>query len=305
MTTEEFEGLPVNGHSLALKGTGDGLSNAMAISKSQIRKGDTVFLLIRASAGAVKFVPDNDMDAWKSREQTLVAETIAIVDAAFAETRINEQRAAEDRKRGIVPIPVRDPADRGEVVHTDENGVVLTEAEVAERQGRGAPVVALSPAVVEYDGDPDRRRMWPDEFDRGEPRPEVGALTVDGVVTSLLDPTSGAVIEVGGSPDGTANADGDPSTSSESTEGGDDDVLIGDVPAGDEFPSSGSPAGDADPGLVDFLAGSVGEVKVRVEANLGVSFLSRALEVELGASKARPGVVSALKDRIAVLDGFA
>jgi hypothetical protein len=147
---EEFEGLPVYGHSLELKGAGDGLSNAMAITKPHIRKGDTVYLLIRSTAGAVQFVPDKESDGWKSRKQTLMAETIAIVDEAFALSRIEEQKEAEDRRKGIVKLPGMASTPGVEVV-VDENGIVLTEAEIAERRGDGRPIVSSSPVIAEFD----------------------------------------------------------------------------------------------------------------------------------------------------------
>lgn len=290
----EFEGLPITGHALALKGTGDGLSKAVAVKPTTLHKGDTVDLLVRARAGNVLMREDKDNpDAW-IREQSLMAETITIVEREFSDSRIEAQREANDKAKGIVKLPFPAPLVKGDVVHTDESGNVLTDAEVAERRGHGQAVVEVAPAVVVYtDGS---RAMWPDEYPKGAPRPAVGDGGPDGVVEQLLDHVTGEPIgvdtsgDISGADTGDGAGHGDGSVDA-STDTEPDDFFDIDAP-------------DVDPAILAFLEGSVGEVKMRVRQQLSRQMLEGALAVEQsGPNRARPAVVTVIEARLVELAG--
>jgi hypothetical protein len=299
----DFEGLPVVAQSLVLKGTGDGLSKAMAVKPVHIGKGDTVDLLIRARAGSVKFDPHkDDPDAWV-RVETLTAETITIVDREFAQASIEQQEAANDRALGRTKIPFPPAVDKGALVVTDENGVVLTPAEIAERRGDGRPVVETGPAVVVYDDG--SRALWPDEFDRDVLRPTIG----EDDVADLLDPTTGESFGLagdvgeGGSTDATATDD-DGSLSPAEVAALDEMTIPledddwEDVPAVDNLPTS-----------VDFevLAGTVKQITADVEACTDIGRLLRLLRGERqgagSASKPRASLITAIEARIVEVGG--
>lgn len=201
----EYKGLPIAGHALALKGAGDGLSKAMRVSPTDLDPGEEIDLLVRAKAGNVTHKVD-DIDAPSSWtiEQSLTAQTITIVSREFADDRIAQQLLAEaklkeddERKRGIHKLPGTGIGDKGDLVHVDENGVLLTAAEVAERRGDGRPVFEqgpLAPVVVVFD---DGSRLgWPDEYPKGDPRPRRGDThpDTDAVVDHLLDHDTGEVV---------------------------------------------------------------------------------------------------------------
>ncbi|HRE00725.1 MAG TPA: hypothetical protein PLV68_05465, partial [Ilumatobacteraceae bacterium] len=143
----------------------------------------------------------------------------------------SEHRVGVAERSGEYPLP-----GYGDVGYTDGSGVVLTDAEVAERQGRGLPVVEVIPAVVVYS---DRSRvMWPDDFASGAVRPQIGdALNEDEpevMVEDLLDAKTGeSLIDAEAAP-------GEP---------GDEVVILVDD---DEDVAVDEVVDDPDPGLVSF-----------------------------------------------------
>lgn len=283
----EFEGFPIVGHELVLKGTGSGLEKAVAVSPVALHKGDIVDILIRARAGDVLMKePKDQPEAWL-RVQNLTAQTITIVNRDVSDDLIEAQRVAEEKKLGIVRIPFESgPRDKGPVVHTDASGVVLTDAEYAELVGRGEPVLEVSPVIVEFEDDESRRLLWPDEFAFGSRRLAVGdEVFGEGFVTALIDPVTGVRLFAMATVD---------------------DLLDGEIQHADgtvaQVKVGSIEASDLDPALVVFLDGSASEVKGRVGKQLSVQFLDAALETELAAMKPRPAVVNSIKERLQELD---
>lgn len=197
-TTEQFEGRDVVGTNLILTGTGAGLEQAIAVRNVAMHIGDDVHLLIKARVQKVRHDPaDKDRVDELLRINILKAETIAIVDAEFASDQIEAQVLAQEKAKGIVRLPLLPPLPKGDIVVTDENGVVLTPAEIAERRGDGRPVVVRgnTPCVVEWDEDPETRAYWPDGFDANVPRPVVGDVSEEGTVTGLFSMETGLPLE--------------------------------------------------------------------------------------------------------------
>jgi hypothetical protein len=225
------------------------------------------------------------------------ADTMTIVDREFASEKLDAQRVANDRAKGIQAIPFPAPLDKGPVVHLDGNFMVMTEAEVAEARGRGETVHEVVPTLVEYDREVRRgevRNVWPDDYPKGAQRPNVGDENDFGVVKKLLDHTTGEPIdpisegglavgeEEGESADAAATDDGD----SPDSDVWEDDWTVPDV----------------DPLVVDFLSQSTADIKLQIVGQIGRQFLDAALAAELnGPNKARPAVVSAIKSQIAGL----
>lgn len=294
----EFKGLPITGQSVALKNAGDGFSKALKVRPTSIEPGDEFDVVMRVKAGNVMMRMD-DIDAPSSwtEEIMLNAQTIAIVDREFTDETISAQRSAEavlrereKAKKGIVPISGME-LDKGPLIKVDGNGVqIIGEAEIQAARERGEIVVETTPVIAEYGNDQDQRRMWPDEFDKGDARPRIGDDDPWGPVTALIDPTTGDVLEPSAEKAATTDEGG-----------GDDDALIGDAPAADV--SHPAAAGDVDPAIIDFLEGPVADVKARIAGQLSAQLLKGALDVELATPNTpRVQVVNALKRRIEELE---
>jgi hypothetical protein len=306
----EYKGLPIKAQTVSLKNAGDGLSKAIAVRPVTIEPGQELDLLVRVKAGnEIHKIDDIDHPTSWTLEQTFSAQTITIVDRDYAQERIGAQllaeaklKEAEDRRKGIQTLPGTGLLDKGDIVHTDENGVLLTPAEYAERTGRGEMVVETTPIIAVFNNDDDDRRLWPDEFKAGDPRPQVGDVVDGFTVTSLLDPVTGAVVapllpepEFDGQPislTGDLRDDVEPAFT-------EDDVEWMEISGAAEG-SSPAPHG-ADPEVVDFLAGQASTVVKRVGQQMSLQLLRQALDVETGSPKPRAGVVEALEARIGEL----
>lgn len=194
----------------------------------------------------------------------------------------SEHRVGLASSSGEVPLP-----GWGDVGYTDENGVVLTVAEVADRQGRGVPVVEVAAVVVVYsDGS---RLLWPDEFEGGVARPGVFDEVGFGVsVVELLDPVTGEPVD--------------------SASPADDGDVVGDSAVDDgvvEVEGWDDPVGvdpwEVDPLVSAFLAGTATQIRSQVKSQISLQFLLAVLAAECGCERPRVQVVQVVEARIAEL----
>lgn len=307
-----YKGLPITGHTLKLVNAGDGLSKAMRVSPTNADVGEEVDLLVRVKAGnEIHKIDDIDHPSAWTLERAFVAQTITIVSRDFADDRIAQQLLAEaklkeddERKRGIHKLPGAGIGDKGDLVHVDENGVLLTAAEVAERRGDGRPVFEqgpLAPVVVVFD---DGSRLgWPDEYGKGDPRPRRGDThpDTDAVVDHLLDHDTGEVIVETAADDVAAAAFFGAST--EQTEGGDDHALSTEVGAGDDFEFP-DPIEVTEQDIADVDTSIVG-VRTLIAEITDVGRLRRMAKAEQGRGKGaepRSKVITEIGGRIIELE---
>lgn len=101
-------------------------------------------------------------------------------------------RTADDARHGRTALPIDGIDGPDMAVTTDGNGTVLTPGEVAELQGIDLADGSRDPIVVVLDDG--SRSLWPDEFERGEPRPSVGDVRECMVVKEILDADTGETL---------------------------------------------------------------------------------------------------------------
>lgn len=187
----EYHGRAPVGMKTAVSGAGNRVTRPHGI-------GDRVVLVIEAK---VKKAGHEETD-----DGLVYAETLKVVDlfeldrdpgARLISTVRSAYRTAEDSIKGRAAIP-----DLGDVGYTDAAGVVLTPREVAALRGDPVRVLVtegLTPAVVVFDDG--HRDLWPDDYDKDEPRPFVGqtyhAGTEDEIsVVELLHHVTGERLEI-------------------------------------------------------------------------------------------------------------
>lgn len=187
----EYHGRAPVGMKTAVSGAGNRVTRPHGI-------GDRVVLVIEAK---VKKAGHEETD-----DGLVYAETLKVVDlfeldrdpgARLISTVRSAYRTAEDSSKGRAAIP-----DLGDVGYTDANGVVLTPREVAALRGDPVRVLVtegLTPAVVVFDDG--HRDLWPDDYDKDEPRPFVGQVYHPGTedeisVVELLHHVTGERLEI-------------------------------------------------------------------------------------------------------------
>lgn len=187
----EYHGRAPVGMKTAVSGAGNRVTRPHGI-------GDRVVLVIEAK---VKKAGHEETD-----DGLVYAETLKVVDlfeldrdpgARLISTVRSAYRTAEDSSKGRAAIP-----DLGDVGYTDANGIVLTPKEVAALRGDPVRVLVtegLTPAVVVFDNG--HRDLWPDDYDRDEPRPFVGQVYHPGTdealeVVELLHHVTGERLEI-------------------------------------------------------------------------------------------------------------
>jgi hypothetical protein len=187
----EYHGRAPVGMKTAVSGAGNRVTRPHGI-------GDRVVLVVEAK---VKKAGHEETD-----DGLVYAETLKVVDlfeldrdpgARLISTVRSAYRTAEDSSKGRAAIP-----DLGDVGYTDAAGVVLTPKEVAALRGDPVRVLVtegLTPAVVVFDDG--HRDLWPDDYERDEPRPFVGQTYHPGTedeisVVELLHHVTGERLEI-------------------------------------------------------------------------------------------------------------
>ena len=187
----EYHGRAPVGMKTAVSGAGNRVTRPHGI-------GDRVVLVIEAKVKKAGYEETDD--------GLVYAETLKVVDlfeldrdpgARLISTVRSAYRTAEDSIKGRAAIP-----DLGDVGYTDANGVVLTPKEVAALRGDPVRVLVtegLTPAVVVFDDG--HRDLWPDDYDKDEPRPFVGQTYHPGTkdeisVVELLHHVTGERLEI-------------------------------------------------------------------------------------------------------------
>ena len=185
----DYHGRAPVGMRTSLNGAGSRVSRAHSI-------GDRVVLVIEAR---VKSSGHEDTDDGIVYVEKLKVSDLFEVGGDNGRRLIQHVRSlyrtAEDAVKGRAPLP-----DLGEVGYTDENGVVLTPKEVAERRGDVLGAFRTEgddlPAVIVYDDG--SRDLWPDDHPKDTPRPKVGEKWTtdrgDLVVVELLNHETGEPI---------------------------------------------------------------------------------------------------------------
>lgn len=111
MTLTDFDGLPVRQTSLALRGAGDGLSEAMKTDPREFHHGETFFILYEAVVEKVRYdqIDKEDPELGLSRVHMAKAMTATLVDEAFAGESIRAQKIlnekAKDEEAGAKRLP--------------------------------------------------------------------------------------------------------------------------------------------------------------------------------------------------------
>lgn len=136
-----YQGQPVLAVAAALTGAGDGLSKALSVKPVELKFGEEVYVLAKASVEKHRHEPiDKDNPSGPLRLVLMLrADTMTLVDAQFAAGKIQDQerliREAQEAAKGIVPIP--------EVVEAEK---------VAMETGRKAPPSAPVAGPTDEDG---------------------------------------------------------------------------------------------------------------------------------------------------------
>lgn len=141
----DFEGAAVVGATLILRGTGDGLSQAMEIAPVKMHVGEIVNLVIEAEVVGIRHdAADKESDAL-TRVHILRAGVSTIVDSELVHDVLEAQRVAIEKAKGVERLPFEgeEPPRRdvgsGEVVAIgDAAKEVARKAAMAARKAKAA-----------------------------------------------------------------------------------------------------------------------------------------------------------------------
>lgn len=100
----EFEGLPTLEVSLEVRGIEGGLNEGLTIAPVVKHKGDRVYLLIEGTVDAILHKGIADRDGWR-RAHVIRVDTGTIVDADFAEERLEAHALRLEEARGVQRLP--------------------------------------------------------------------------------------------------------------------------------------------------------------------------------------------------------
>lgn len=167
----EFEGIQPVGVVTKINGAGQRIRRPMHL-------GEKVVLVVEAEVGTIGH---GQTDEGVKRLQALKVADLYELEgkpgAVLLRSLRQAYRLSDDLRHGRKGLPgVADqpePAGPGIAITVDENGIVLTDAEVAAMRGEvlGLPVVDVAVLVFD-DGS---RALWPDDFaDAAGPHPEAG-----------------------------------------------------------------------------------------------------------------------------------
>jgi len=104
-----FESRDVLQATMRITRAGDGLSTALNIDPIELHIGDTMYVLLECTVGAIELKPIRDTDVLV-RKHTLVAGVGTIVDSGFAGDAIAEQRRLNLEAAGVHELPLDDGA---------------------------------------------------------------------------------------------------------------------------------------------------------------------------------------------------
>lgn len=99
MALRKFEGRPVIGTGVAIKGAGDGLSKALAIEPEELTIGETVYVVMECTVTKISHAAVKDTDHLM-RTQDLKANTVAIADKELVHDLLAAQQAKIDEAEG-------------------------------------------------------------------------------------------------------------------------------------------------------------------------------------------------------------
>lgn len=99
-----FEGLPTLEVSLEVRGIEGGLNEGLTIDPVVLHYGDRVYLLLEGTVDAVLHKGLKDEDGWR-RAHVLRVDAGTIVDAGFAEERLEEHARRLEEARGVARLP--------------------------------------------------------------------------------------------------------------------------------------------------------------------------------------------------------
>lgn len=177
----EYNGTPAVGMKTSINGTGNRLGTATRIGERRVLVVEVVTKKVghEGTEKGIFYTETRTVSDLFELERDAGSRMLKFLRSNY--------QTARNEARGEPPIEELSAAG-----YTDENGVVLTPKEVAERQGD--PVRMLSdekqtPAVVMYEDH--SRLLWPDEYPKDTPRPHPGQETDDGLVVELLHHETG------------------------------------------------------------------------------------------------------------------
>lgn len=100
----EFEGLPTLEVSLEVRGIEGGLNEGLTIAPAVFHRGDRVFLLVEGTVDAILHKSVADREGWR-RAHVLRVDAGTIVDAEFAEARLEDHARRLEEARGLQRLP--------------------------------------------------------------------------------------------------------------------------------------------------------------------------------------------------------
>lgn len=103
-TLPAFEGLPTTEVSLEVRGIEGGLNEGLTIEPVVLHKGDRVYLLLEGTVDHILHKGIKDEDAWR-RAHVIRVDAGTIVDADFAEERLEEHARRLEEARGLQRLP--------------------------------------------------------------------------------------------------------------------------------------------------------------------------------------------------------
>lgn len=99
-----FEGLPTLEVSLEVRGIEGGLNEGLTVDPVVMHKGDRVFLLLEGTVDHILHKSIKDEEGWR-RAHVLRVDAGTLVDAEFAESKLEEHALRLEEARGVQRLP--------------------------------------------------------------------------------------------------------------------------------------------------------------------------------------------------------
>jgi hypothetical protein len=112
-----FEGRPVRSQVVKVVKTGDGLSEAIAVTPVEMHMGEEVYFAVRGTVTRVGYEIVNDKGedtGFARRVITVAASMVAPVKAQAVRKALTDTQKAIEAARGVVALPGMDEGDESE-----------------------------------------------------------------------------------------------------------------------------------------------------------------------------------------------
>lgn len=114
---KKFEGRNVTKTTVAVRNTGDGLSEAMSVAPQELVVGQKVFVLMECEVTGIqheRIKAGKDYTSDLERKARLLAGTATLVEADFAKEKLDEQRLLIEQAQGIERLDFEGDDDDGQ-----------------------------------------------------------------------------------------------------------------------------------------------------------------------------------------------